>query len=399
MRIPATGAVFRSAGGHFCRRLLGPSVLGRTRGRAGVPMRRRRRDGGPAPPFRRAPGSGRFGPRPKQRESAPHGRFRDGRSFLWWGMIFASAPCVAAVPAKGGRGRPAPGRQSRPREKGEQSAPGTTQRPARGWTRRGGRVGPPSRRRRRSGTPAAPRRGVRFGGVRPDPAACGGARSSSAGATRRGEPQARRGRGVSRSRDRSQRQAMRLPPRALGAASTRAGRSGERERAHCPPGDGRAVFRSVGVSFAIASLARAVRGGPEAGSRDHCSAVAAAEVRSRPAAGSGAASARAGRSGERERAPLPMPATGAFLSLGGGRFATACLPPAPRGGPEGGSRYHCSVAGATAVRRSPVPPGGRLGAASAGRRSGDRERATVLPATGGCLSLGGRSFLPPLAWP
>ena len=55
-------------------------------------------------------------------------------------------------------------------------------------------AGPPSRRRRRSGTPAAPRRAGRLASVRPDPAACGGAHSSAAEATPRGEPHARRDR-------------------------------------------------------------------------------------------------------------------------------------------------------------------------------------------------------------
>ncbi len=94
------------------------------------------------------------------RGSAPRGGLRDERAlFLSWGIIFASGSCVPGVPAKGGRARRASDRQSRPREKGGQSAPGATQLPAPGRTRGGGRVGPPSRRRRRSGTPAAPRRG------------------------------------------------------------------------------------------------------------------------------------------------------------------------------------------------------------------------------------------------
>jgi len=62
---------------------------------------------------------------------------------------------------------------------------------------RGG-AGPPWRRRRRSGTPAAPRRGRRLASVRSDPAACAAAHSSPARATPSGEPQARRGRGASR---------------------------------------------------------------------------------------------------------------------------------------------------------------------------------------------------------
>ncbi len=45
--IPRRAGCFSLGGGHFCRRFLGASALGRTRGRVALPMRRRRRDGGP----------------------------------------------------------------------------------------------------------------------------------------------------------------------------------------------------------------------------------------------------------------------------------------------------------------------------------------------------------------
>ncbi len=43
-------ARFSPGGGHLCQRFLGASALGRTRGRVALPLRRRRRDGGPPLP-------------------------------------------------------------------------------------------------------------------------------------------------------------------------------------------------------------------------------------------------------------------------------------------------------------------------------------------------------------
>ena len=55
----ATGGLFSRRGRHVCRRFLGAGALGRTRGRVALPMRRRRRDGGPPlPSSRQAAGSG-----------------------------------------------------------------------------------------------------------------------------------------------------------------------------------------------------------------------------------------------------------------------------------------------------------------------------------------------------
>ena len=99
---------------------------------------------------------------------------------------------------------------------------------------------------------------------------------------------------------------------------------------------------------------------------------------------------------------MPIRPTGGLLfRSAGGISAGASAGPALRGGPGAGSRYHCAVAGATAVRRSPVPPGGGLRAASgrAGRSGIGRSRPARGSATAGVSSLLGGPFLPALFWP
>ncbi len=117
---------------------------------------------------------------------------------------------------------------------------------------------------------------------------------------------------------------MRLPP--AGSGPLRSGRAeAARESApDCASRHGGLFFRSAGVIIATACLAPWLWGGPGAGSRYQCSAVAAAEVRSRRAAGPGAASAR-GRSGERGRAPLPIRPRAGFAALRGGHFCHRLL--------------------------------------------------------------------------
>ncbi len=219
----------------------------------------------------------------------------------------------------------------------------------------GRRGGPPSRRRRRIGTRAALRRGGRLGGPRPDPAVCGGARSSSAGATPSGEPQARRGRRASRGRHRPQRQATRFPSGGgLRAASARAGRSSRRE--HGPfalPATG-GVFALGGGHFCRRFLGATALGRTQG-------RVALPMLRRRSGGGpvppgGGLRAASAGRrSGERERAPLPIPRRAGCFSLGGDHFCSRFLGASALGRTRAGSRYQCAVAGATAVRRSPRP--------------------------------------------
>ena len=327
-----------------------------------APPSQRRRSG---PARRRA--RRRFGGPGRRPENRPRCRFCDGRAFFRGGSFFASAACVAAVPAKGGRTRPAPDRQSRPREKGGQSAPGTTQQPAPGWTRWGGRVGPPSRRRRRSGPPAAPRRGGTARGRAPGPSRL----RRRAFFVSQGYS-ARRAAGSPRPRRLSQPRPLAkasnaAPARALGAASTRAGRSGERGREPLPVAR-RAGRFSLGAGHFCRHLLGARASGPtRAGSRYHCSAVGAAEVRSRQAAGSGPLRRAAEAAGAQPRPP-GMPVEGQLFFVSKGIFfARACAEPSGLGRTRG------RVALPVLRRRSgrgAVPPGGGLGAASAGRRSG-----------------------------
>ena len=133
----------------------------------------------------------------------------------------------------------------------------------------------------------------------------------------------------------------------LGPGRAQAPREGARP---CQSRDGRAAFRSAGVISAAASLAPAPWGGPGAGSRYHCSVVAATEVRSRRAAGSGPL--RPGRAeAAGQSAPTPSgPLDGRlFRSSTGLILARAC--PAPsgyeesgRGPPHSKKRRHSSAA-------------------------------------------------------
>ncbi len=165
------------------------------------------------------------------------------------------------------------------------------------------------------------------------------------------------------------------PGGGLGAASARAGRSGERKRAHHSRAcDRRAALRPVGVISASASLVPAPWGGPGAGSRYHCSAVAAAEVRTRQAAGSGG---RFGPGGPKRRGrgrpPFRSPRPAGCFAFSGGHFCERLLVPSALGRTRG------RIALPLLRRRSgggPDPPGGGLGAASArAGRSGEGDCA------------------------
>ena len=145
---------------------------------------------------------------------------------------------------------------------------------------------------------------------------------------------------------------------------------------HCPSRDGRAVFRPAGGISAGASLAPAPWGGPEAGSRYHCSAVAAAEVRSRRAAGGMAGFSGRWRPGE---ARLRPSAAGRRCALRGARGS-------PRGEGAASEESGCAQ-GAGSGRRlagNPCPPGpgGRTNAPSPARRRSGSLRPAGRPAPG-----------------
>ena len=175
-----------------------------------------------------------------------------------------------------------------------------------------------SGRRLAGDPPAAARRGGRLGGLCPGPAACGGARSSPAGASPSREPQARRGRRASRGRHRPQRQAMRIPP-----GGGFRGRFGQRAEA-ASEGALSPISRRAGISPFDGDDSCHRFAGPMALERTR-GRVALPLLRRRsggapipPGGGLGAASARAGRSGEGERARSPIPRRAAFSSVGGG---------------------------------------------------------------------------------
>ncbi len=148
-----------------------------------------------------------------------------------------------------------------------------------------------------------------------------------------------------------------------------AGRPKRQEMRRAPsPMLGRAAFLpSVGIVLPPLPWFPWVWGGPGAGSRYHCSAVAAAEVRSREAAGSGAASA-SGRSGERGRttvAPataavrlcswpgLPFHCAGIMAVRAMGRTRGRVTLPLRRRRRDGGPAFVKRVCGATKMRVAP----------------------------------------------
>jgi len=342
--------------------------------------------------------------------------------------------------------RPPPDGQSGPAEGQRKAAPGANPVAGAWMDPPGPRAGPPSRRRRRSGTPAAPRRGGRLASVRPGPAACGGAHSSPAGATPSGEPAVRRGRRASPGRDRSQRQAMRLPP--AGSAALRAsGQSSERDRATADPAGGGLFFSSAGTICATASLRptalRRPRGRVALPMRRRRRDGGPPLPFSRQAAGSGPL--RRGRAeAARESARHRLFHRGAgFSPIGGDRFCHRFPGPSGFGADLGTAQWYPrrAAAGRTARQRAPGPSRLRrraflasrayskrraagsprpprlprprplakgsnaasargLGAASArAGRSGGRERGPLPPRRRvGCFSLGSGTVLPALLW-
>jgi len=97
---PPRRAVFLLGGGHCCQRLPRARALRRNRGRVALPMRRRRRDGGPPlPSSRQAAALGPLRPAAEAAgESPPHCRSRDGWAFIRSVRATDAAASLAPAP-------------------------------------------------------------------------------------------------------------------------------------------------------------------------------------------------------------------------------------------------------------------------------------------------------------
>ncbi len=163
---------------------------------------------------------------------------------------------------------------------------------------------------------------------------------------------------------------------------------------HCPPRDGRAFLSQGGGHFCERFLGATALRRTRAGSRYHCSAVAAAEVRSREAAGSWPlrpGRAEAARASARHRRARDRRA---FLRSAGVIVATASLAPMALGRTRGRVALPMRRRWRDGGPPLPHPPGRRApGRFGPGGQSGDRERAPLpFPRRAGCFSLGGGQF-------
>jgi len=383
---------FSLGGGQSCHRFLGAGALGRTRGRVALPMRRRRRDGGP--PF------------PLSRQAARSGPLRPGRAE-------AARESAPPLPVARWAGCFSLG--------GGQSCHRFLDAGALGRTR--GRVALPMRRRRRDGGPPFPlsRQAVGSGPLRPGgpkrregacaiaDSATGGLSCAPRGAFLPGPPWRQRlgadpgtGRATNAPSPARRRSAAPLVPPGggLGAASA-GGRSGER---------GRAIADSATGGLSCAPRGAFLPGPPwrqRLGADPGRVALPLRRRRrdggpplplSRQAVGSGPL--RPAAEAASEGAPLPIPPRAGFPALRGGHFCQGFLGASALERTRAGSRYHCAVAGATAVRLPSSPGEAGSGPLRRGRAEAERERAPIRePATGGLLCAQWGSFLRALAWP